>query len=58
MSEICFKGNKCPCFSCPKTDCEKYQSEPPEWIKILLESISDTLIKTTEEINNEEKTVN
>lgn len=57
---ICPLGIKCPCFCCLETGCEKYESEPPEWIKILLEddSFGDILIKITEGINNEEKTAN
>ena len=60
MSEICPRGIKCPCFCCPETDCEKYKTEPPEWIKVLLEddSFGDTLIKIAEGMNNEEKTAN
>lgn len=61
MSEICSRGIKCPCFCCLETDCEKHETEPSEWIKILLEDdylFGDILIKIAEGINNEEKTVN
>ena len=56
----CPLGIKCPCFCCLETDCEHYQSEAPEWIKILLKdnSLGDALIKIAEGINNEEKTAN
>ena len=60
MSELCPRGIKCPCFCCLEIDCEKYETELPERIKILLEddSFGDTLIKIAEGMNNEEKTAN
>lgn len=33
MSESCHRGHKCMCFQCRENDCEKYQSEPPEWFE-------------------------
>lgn len=33
MSESCHRGHKCMCFQCGENDCEKYQSEPPEWFE-------------------------
>lgn len=26
------------CFQCGETDCERYESEPPKWVKELEES--------------------
>lgn len=38
MSESCRRGHKCMCFQCRETDCERYESEPPKWVKELEES--------------------
>lgn len=38
MSESCRRGHKCLCFQCGETDCERYESEPPKWIKELQEN--------------------
>ena len=50
----CPLGIKCPCFCCPETDCEHYQSEAPEWVNdpdtlAKEEAFGDTLIKIAEE---------
>lgn len=33
MSESCRRGHKGFCFQCGETDCERYESEPPKWVK-------------------------
>ena len=53
----CPLGIKCPCFCCPETDCEHYQSEAPEWVNdpdtlAKEEAFGDTLIKIAEEGKN------
>ena len=55
MSEVCRRGYKCMCFQCGEKDCEKYESEPPEWIEKLPEWIeklheNETLWKELEAI--------
>lgn len=40
MSEVCRRGYKCMCFQCGEKDCERYESEPPEWIEKLCENES------------------
>ena len=37
MSESCRRGYKCMCFQCGEKDCEKYEPEPPRWVKELWE---------------------
>ena len=49
MSESCRKGHKCMCFQCRETDCERYESEPPKWVK---EISDDQLIDVTRKIFN------
>ena len=49
MSESCRRGHKCLCFQCGETDCERYESEPPRWVK---ENRDDQLIDVTRKIFN------
>lgn len=38
MSYVCKRGYKCMCFQCGEKDCEYFESEPPEWVKDILEN--------------------
>lgn len=38
MSYVCKRGYKCMCFQCGEKDCERFESEPPKWVKDFFEN--------------------